>query len=163
MLIKLLPDQISKFWDIIKYAVDQSVPPIAGEHPNRLNNILMSALDGSIDVWASVDKSRGGNRFEGVVLTEILFDRPSKTKNLLIYCLYGYDDVDKHSWMTGLKTIVKYAASKGCNQIVAYTEVPYIIELVKNLGGDTKFTFISFNVNQIIKKFNDLNGGLDAS
>lgn len=156
MIVKLLPDQISKFWDIIRYAVEQSLPPIVGEHPNKMQNILASALDGSIDVWASYTKDGEGNRFEGIVLTEILFDRPSRTKNLLIYCMYGYEEVDKQSWIKGISALTKYAASKGCNQIVGYTNIPYIVELVNRLGGETKYTFISFNTNEIIKKFNQL-------
>jgi len=154
MLTKLLPDQISKFWDIIKYAVEQSLPPITGEHPDKMNNILFSALDGSIDVWASYEKGSEGSRFEGIVLTEILIDRPSKTKNLLLYCLYGYDKVTRESWESGFQTMLKYAAGKGCSRIVAYTDVPVLIELVKSLGGEAKYTFVSFDIKQIIKSFN---------
>lgn len=154
MLVKLIPDQIAKFWDIIKYAVEQSIPPIVGESPNKMNNILMEALEGSVDVWASYTKDERGNRFEAIVLTEILYDRPSRTKNLLIYCIYGYEDVDGQSWVKGLSSLTKYAASKGCNQIVAYTDIPHVVEIADKLGGETKYTFISFNVNEIIKKFN---------
>ena len=154
MMVRLLPDQISRFWDVIRYAIEQSLPPVAGEDPNKMQNILMAALEGTIDVWASYTRGNGVNKFEGIVLTEILFDKPSRTKNLLIYCLYGYDDVDSRSWMNGLRTLLKYAASKGCSQIVAYTEVPYIIDLVNKLGGESRYTFISFDVNKMIKKFN---------
>ena len=156
MLVKLLPDQISRFWDIIRYAIEQSLPPIVGEHPNKMQNILMSALDGSIDVWASYTRSEKSNKFEGVVLTEVLFDIPSRTKNLLIYCMYGYEEVSDQSWINGLLTLTKYAASKGCNQVVGYTDNSYIVELVNRLGGEAKSTFISFNVKQTIKKFNQL-------
>ena len=162
MLVRLLPDQISKFWDIIKYAVEQSLPPIVGEHPDKMQNILMAALDGSIDVWASYSKGEEGNKFEGVVLTELLFDRPSRTKNLLLYCLYGYEGVDSKSWMTGIHTLAKYALSRGCNQVVAYTDIPYMINLTKKLGGEAKYTYCAFNVKEMIKKFNGL-GGSNAS
>lgn len=151
MLVRLMPDQISRFWDVIKYAVEQSLPPIVGENPNKMENILMSALDGSIDVWASYTKDKENKRFEGVVLTEILFDRPSRTKNLLIYCLYGYEEVDKSSWTKGLLAVAKYAASRGCNQIIAYSDSPYIINLAKGLGAEAKYTFIEFNVGKIVK------------
>jgi len=154
MLVKLLPDQISRFWDIIKYAIEQSLPPIAGEHPNKMNNILMSALDGSIDVWASYQKTDEGNKFEGIALTEVLFDRPSRTRNLLIYCIYGYENVDGRSWGEGLRTLIKYAASKRCNQIIAYTDIPQIAGLVERLGGEARYTLLSFDVRKMIKKFN---------
>jgi hypothetical protein len=154
MLVRLMPDQISKFWDVIKFAIEQSLPPIAGESPNKMENILMSALDGSIEVWASYTKSAESNKFEGIVLTEMLYDRPSRTKNLLLYCLYGYEDVDKQSWVSGIVTLAKYAISRGCTQIVTYTDIPYMISLAKSLGAEAKYTFISFDVKEMIKKIN---------
>ena len=154
MLTRLLPEQISKFWDIIKFAIEQSLPPIVGEHPDKMNRILSSALSGGTEVWASHE----GHKFEGIVLTKILYDDASGTKNLLIYCLYGYSEVDNKSWLKGLNTLAKYAKARGCTQIVAYTDVPYIVEIVNNLGGEAKYTFLSFNINEIVRKLNGLNG-----
>jgi hypothetical protein len=155
MLTKLLPDQISKFWDIIKYAIEESLPPTVGESPNKMNKILSSCLSGKIDVWASYNRKEDSAKFEGLVLTRILFDEASETKNLLIYCLYGYEMVDKKSWIDGYKTILKYANSRKCSQIVGYTNVPLIIEVVKKLGGESNYTFISFNVKEGINSIGD--------
>lgn len=145
MLTKLLPEQISKFWDIIKYAVEQSLPPIVGEHPDKMNRILASALSGKVEVWASYTKG-DTNKFEGIVLTELLFDDVSQTRNLLIYCLYGYTDVNEGSWLHGIQKLGEYAKSRKCSRVVAYSDVPYIIELASKLGAETKYTFISFNL-----------------
>ena len=145
MLTKLLPDQISKHWTIIKYAIQQSLPPTIGQNPDRLNRILSSALSSRIEVWASYIRGEE-NKFEGIVLTKILYDDSSETKNLLIYCLYGYGEVAEDSWLGGLRTILKYAKSKNCQQIVAYSDSPYIIDIVEKLGGDTSYTFLSFNI-----------------
>ena len=155
---KLLPEQISTFWDIIKFAVEKSLPPVAGEHPDTINRVLASALRGTIDVWAEYVKEEEREiKFEGIALTQLLYDEPSNTKNLLIYCLYGYDPIDPGSWARTLSVISKYAQEKGCNQIMAYVTLPHIISLAKGLGADTKFTFVSFNVNETVKKLNGLN------
>ena len=161
MLVRLLPDQISKFWPIIKYAIEQSLPPIVGEHPDKMNRILSSALCGQLDVWVSYNKGED-NKFEGIVLTELLFDEPSGTKNLLIYCLYGYELVANESWLQGLISLTKYAQSRQCNKIIAYTREGDLIDLAKSLGGETDYTFISFNVDKIVLQLNDLNGGQDV-
>ena len=158
MLNRLLPEQISNFWGVIKYAIEQSLPPIVGEHPDKMNRVLSAALSGKVDVWASYVKDGEGNRFEGIMLTQILYDDASNTRNLLIYCLYGYDVVSKETWLNGLVSLVKYAKSRNCVQIIAYTDVPSLIDLVKNLGGEAKYTFISFNVNEIDQNLNNLNG-----
>jgi len=156
MMNQLLPDQISKFWDIIKYAIEQSTPPIVSESPNKMNNILMAALSGDIDVWVSYEREEGKVKFNGVVLTEILFDKPSRTKNLLIYCLYGYEKISEDSWKHVVLALLKYAKSKGCNQVVAYTKVPYIIKVVKSLGGEADYTFCAFDTSRCLNNLIDL-------
>ena len=155
MLVRLLPDQISKFWPIIKYAIEQSLPPIVGEHPDKMNRILSSALCGQLDVWVSYNKGED-NKIEGIVVTEFLFDEPSGTKNMLIYCLYGYNEVTDESWLYGISGLAKYAQSRQCNQIVTYTDIPYMIDLAKKIGGEADYTFISFDVGKIVKSLNDL-------
>jgi hypothetical protein len=145
MLTKLLPDQISKHWTIIKYAIQQSLPPTVGQNPDRLNRILSSALSSKIEVWASYIRGEE-NKFEGIVLTKLLYDDSSETRNLLIYCLYGYGEVAESSWLGGLEAILKYAKSQNCQQIIAYSDSPYIIDIVEKLGGDVSFRFLSFNV-----------------
>ena len=158
MLTKLLPDQISQFWDLIKNAINESLPPTVGGHPDRMNRILTSLIANKIDCWASYKRTEDMNSFEGLLLTQILYDDASNTRNLLIYCMYGYESVDSESWNEGLRTLIKYAIGKGCNQVIAYSNIPNVINLAKRLGADTEYTFISFNVDEIVQKFNALDG-----
>ena len=156
LVVKLLPEQISAFWDVIKFAIEESLPPIVSDHPDKMNRILSASLRGTIDVWAEYVKEGENVKFEGIALTQMLYDEPSETKNLLIYCLYGYGPIDPGSWARTLVVISKYAKEKGCSQIVTYTSVPHLISLAKGLGADTDYTFISFNVDETIKKLNGL-------
>jgi len=158
MLTKLLPEQVAEHWSVIKYAVEESLPPIVGDHLDKMNRLLASALSGKVDVWASYKRVEEGIKFEGIVLTELLHDDVSNTRNLLIYCLYGYVDVDKQSWIEGMKILAGYAKSKYCSRVIAYSSLPYIINLSKLLGANTDYTFISFDVNKIVKNLNDLDG-----
>lgn len=143
MLTKLLPDQISKHWNIIRYAVEQSLPPIAGGSPDRMKKILTSLLCGKSHCWASYIINEDVRTFEGIVITRIFHDDVSDTRNLLIYCLYGYEGVKQSSWTAGLKALVKFGRSKNCERIIAYTDVHGIVELINKLGGDTSYTFVS--------------------
>jgi len=150
LLTKLLPEQISTFWDIIKYAIENTLPPIVGEHPDKLNRILSAALSGKVSVWAVHTKHEEGNKFEAIALTNILYDEVSETKNLLIYCLYGYNIISKKSWEFGIRKLAEHAKAEGCNQIVAYTTSSHIVNMVNKLGGNTEQTFISFDVNKFV-------------
>jgi len=150
MLIKLLPEQVSTYWNIIKYAVEESLPPTVHDHPDKLNRVLAAALSGKIDVWASYIRGETKVSFEGIVLTQVLYDDASDTRSLLIYCLYGYSSVSKDSWMNGFKTLVKYAKSQRCVKITAYSSVSFINDLAKSLGANTDYTFISFDLDKIV-------------
>jgi hypothetical protein len=144
MLTQLLPDQISKFWPIIKYAIEQSLPPTVGEHPDKMNRMLSAMLRGNLEVWVSYQHPE--NRFEAVVVTQIIYDDASNMKNLLLYCVFGYNDISESSWIEAWETVNKYAKGAGCKQIVAYSSNPFIIKQAKKFGGDTSFTFISFTI-----------------
>lgn len=150
-----MPDQVTKFWDVIKYAIEESIPPIATNNVNLLNNILMSILSNKTQCWASYEKNEKGNRFEGIMLTQVVCEEASNTKNLLIYAMYGFDPVSSKSWKDGLEATVKFAKSQGCRQIVGYTDLNNLVELAKKLGGSSRH-FISFNIDEIVKKFNNL-------
>ena len=156
LVSKLLPEQISAFWDVIKFAIAESLPPITGEHPDIMNRILSSALRGTIEVWAEYVKEGDNIKFEGIALTQILYDEPSGTKNLLIYSLYGYNPIDPGSWARTLVVVAKYAKEINCNQIMAYVTLPHLVSLAKGLGGNTDFTFVTFNVDETVKKLNGL-------
>jgi len=157
MLTKLIPEQISKFWDIIKYGVEESLPPIVGDHPDKMNRILASLLCNKTDCWISYRREEGKETIvEGIALTKIIFDDASNTRNLLLYCIYGYEEIDKNSWNDAFITLVKYAKGHKCNDIVAYSNIPEMIKRAIAVGGEAKYTFISWNVNEIIKKFNRL-------
>ena len=146
MLTKMLPDQISKFWDVISYAIEQSLPPTVAESPDKMNRILASLLSDKIQCWASYEKIGDNRRFEGILLTQLLYDEASDTRSLLLYCAYGYDKVSNESWQSGFKTIYTWALSKGCKSIVSYTDIPYLIDLAKKFGGEAKYTFVRFSL-----------------
>lgn len=142
MLTLLMPEQVSSLWNIIKYAIEESLPPVVDESPDKMNNILTALLCGKAQCWASYVKLKEGNKFEGIVITKISHDDVSSTKSLLIYCMYGYEGSSKATWTKGLKALVKFAISRGCTSIVGYTETSSIINLVERLGGETKYRFI---------------------
>ena len=157
MLTKLLPDQVSKHWDIIKFAIEESLPPIAGENPNKMNNILMSILTDKTQCWASYKVGEEDRQFEGILLTRILYDDASGTRSLLLYCAYGYTKVSRESWFTGMQTVMKFAKSRNCTQLAAYTELEYLVNMAKDFGADSTYYFITFDIDKIMENVKNLN------
>ncbi len=139
-LVKLLPDQITRNWDTIGYAIEISLPPTAVKSDETMNNILMALLDGRIDCWISLNED---GRIGGVISTVVMYDDIVGVKNLLIYSLFAFEWADENAWLDGLEALKKYAIGKGCSRITGYTEFDSIIERVKSMGGEAKQMFIS--------------------
>lgn len=156
MLTQLLPDQISRLWDIIKYAIEQSVPPVEGDSPDKMNNILAELLSYKKQCWASYVVDGDERTFEGIIVTQVMDDSTGGTRSLLMYCAYGYSKVAKESWVKGIGTLSKYAESKGCSRILAYTDLPYMIEKARELGGEARYTLVTFNTDKIVRLLNEL-------
>lgn len=149
MLTKLLPEQVTRYWDILKPAIEESLPPVVDEAPDKMNRILAALIGGSLHCWVSSQIKNEKRILEGVVVTKMLFDDVSDTKSLLIYCLYGYNIISSNGWKSGFATLAKWAKSRGCSRIVAYSDVPRILDIVGKLGGDTRYRYISFPLNSV--------------
>jgi hypothetical protein len=61
----------------------------------------------------------------------------------MIYSVYAFGTLSQAAWENGFETLSKWGKANGCNRIVAYTDVERIREVVKELGGEARFTFIS--------------------
>jgi hypothetical protein len=140
MLIRLLPEQASRNWNDIKFAIEESLPPVVGMQSDRMSNILKAVLTEELIVWVSAEKDKD---ISGILITAFTFDKPSGTKSLLLYCVYGYGDVNRNAWIEGAETIRKFAIGEKCNRIIGYSDTPSIIKFVESIGGETKYRFLS--------------------
>ena len=144
MLVKLLPEQISVQWDMIKPAIIDS---LLSAHENvDTNEILTSLLNGFSQCWVSTRRDNERDVIEGLIITMITKSLFDEGKNLLIYSLYGYSMDNKEAWEGGFRTLATFARADGCSRITGYTNVSSLIKLVEKLGGDIDQRFISIPV-----------------
>ena len=143
MLVKLLPEQISEYWDIIKYAVENSLPPIANEAYDKMNRILEALLCDSMQCWVLYSEIEDKRKLEAVVVTTLSTDLSSGVRSLMVYSLYGFSDLSDEAWKSGYETLARWGKGLGCNRVTAYTDVPKVCEVVKNLGGEARYMFVS--------------------
>ena len=145
MLLRMLPEQIAAHWDRLEGPIASTLPPIAGEAPDKMNNVLESLLASGLQLWLSYTKT-DKVEVSGLVVTQIIADTATKTLSLLIYSVYSENGTSDQEWAEGFMALRKYAKSKGCTRIVGYTNVPQILKRVEQFGGDASWSFISFNV-----------------
>ena len=132
----MLPEQIAERWDFIKPAIENSLPLLAeNKNTDRMNNVLECLLLDKLQCWVTFDKD---NNIKAVTTTRICFDDISMTYDLLMFSTYTFSDMSRRDWLTGLKTLNKFAKSRNCSRIVAYTDNNDMVRLSERLGWKSK-------------------------
>ena len=137
MIIKLMPEQVSKLWDYIRFGVLSSASPIAEMSPEGRRNVLKNLLMGIVQCWAIIEE----DKMKGFALTTIADDYVSGARFLNIYDLYAFEQFSQETWVTGIRALEEFAKANMCNKITAYSDVPAVIQVAEKLGfrKDTMF------------------------
>ena len=142
-LIYLSPEQIAENWEEVKVAIEAALPPMTYANVDVLSNILKGILRKDVQCWGIYVKGD----LKALATTTITVDLLSGVKNLLIYSIYGYEAIGIQTWLISLEQLRKYARSKGCHRLVAYTKEEKIVRLIEMLKGDISWKFVILEVN----------------
>lgn len=145
MLLRLLPEQVARYWDIIKPGIEKALPPVAGESADKMNNILGAILGGGMVCWLIYRKLEEGIEVTGFMVTTIAVDSCTITNSLLIYVIFAAKgrSIGGDGWAEGYEALSKYGKSVGCSRITGYTDVDYVCKIAEKLGGESKYRFVS--------------------
>lgn len=146
MLIKLLPEQTAKYWPMIKESLENTIPGEYLHKHARLNNILELLIADKMHCWWSVEEKDGNFKLFGVLITTFFNDDCTKTRNLRIYSVFGYEDIPFSEWEEGFKTIVEFARAKNCSYVDAFTDIPGVVAIAKRFNWEARFTYLSKEV-----------------
>jgi hypothetical protein len=139
MLVALMPEQVNDHWDLLKLAVERSLPPIAILRDHSMNRVLESILSGAMICWLVIQD----NEIEGFILTTTTVDYCTGTKSLLIYLVFG--EAGRNIWEDAYDTLIKHAKSNGCSFITAYTVQEKVVDICKSFGFETQY-YVSLEV-----------------
>ena len=143
MLIRLEPDQVSRYWDALRDGVRKGLPPTAVNDEERMANILSALLTQRAQAWVIMQD--GG--VVGVIVTLILVEELTQTRNLILYAFGGLDSIRRETWMGGLKDLQAYARDMKCEKIGAFTTHKGIAELLRRrVPGVTEQSYIDIPV-----------------
>ena len=137
-----MPDQIGRYWKDIKDTLSYNLIPTAELTEEGMTNILNNLMLGGMQAWVAIE----GESIKALVVTQVVNEIGTGTNNLLIYSLYGYSFIDPKTWQEGIETLRAFARGKDCVNIIGYTKVGRIVDIVKQLGGDTSMTLIKLEV-----------------
>lgn len=143
MLLLLMPEQVSAYWEDIKDGMSRALPPGA---PDRDQRLLAKILQGLVQVWVSYQKGEEGAVVDGAVLTTVVEDHVHDSRSLLLYALWAISETHPATWQEGLEALRKYATGRRCNRLTGYIGDETMLEIAKGLGFDTTYTFVTLDI-----------------
>ena len=114
-----------------------------------MNRILESLLAGGLECWVGYVQEDDRVKIYSIGTSKILHDDSSNTKTFLMYSVFNFAPLEEKLWLEHFITLRKYAESRGCSRMTAYTDSPRMLELAHKFGGDTRYTFCSFPTNPL--------------
>ena len=137
MLIKLLPSQLVKIWDMLRFAIAETFMPRNTCTAEHFLHILTCLLAGKMQCWVAFSKTPnedGSRKFIGFLITRIAKEFGIGERVLSIDHIYAFSAVDDEIFKTGLPILFKFAAKNQCKALVALTENPRVPLLAGKLG-----------------------------
>jgi len=142
-MLKIYPEKLVKHWGMLRAFIEKTLPPTADPEA-RANAILDSLLTGRMDAFQFVDMTDEANIMKGFVILAVVSSVDGYGRDLLIYSAYSYqaETLGKEALLEAWNLMVKYAQSKSCAAITAYTNIDHMINLAAGFGAETSYRYI---------------------
>lgn len=137
MLIKLLPEQLVKIWDMLRFAIAETFMPRDSCTNEHLRYILSCLLSGKMQCWTGFSKTPnddGTKKFIGFLITRIHKEALTGDRVLSIDHIYAFAPVENELFEVGMTTILKYAKKNECKYLTGLSENDRIGLLCSKLG-----------------------------
>jgi hypothetical protein len=137
MSVKLLPYQIPKLWNEIKFAFST----VNGISDGRvLNKLLLNLLNDKAQCFVRTDDNL---QLMALMTSEIIIDGIDE-KCFVVTCLYSFKSTNQNQWSEDIEFIKRFAKAVGCKKITFQTNNPRISEL--GLSNGFKEDYRSYSI-----------------
>jgi hypothetical protein len=134
VLIKLLPEQLVKFWDMIRFAIAETFLPRNSCTNEHLRVILANLLSGKQQCWMGFKMVEGERKFVGFIITKVCTEQFLNERVVSIDHIYAFTGVTDEIWNTSVKVLQEYATKNQCMAIVGLTENERFVEKLRLKG-----------------------------
>lgn len=142
--VKVLPEMVTEAWDTIRPFIEDGLADSADGFniPIVYNNLLT----GLLEAWVLIKKEEGGEWSDGeiaaVFTVEVVEDANTGNRNLLIFTASGVSYLTNALWEDMAIATSNYGRERGCNNIIAVSSNPRVIEVFEMLGASTKTRYL---------------------
>lgn len=134
MLVRMTAEQVQHFWPIVREAIIEAHRGFSQLPESYLSKCLQLMLEGRMQCWGLIQ----ADTLYAICITHLLEDAFFETKALLLFTLYGLQEITAEMWRIGYTTLCVYARQLGCNALEAYANSQYIVDKAHLFGGKTR-------------------------
>lgn len=124
MILKLMPEVVSKQWDVLSGHIAKSLPEDE-RSPATLLNILEGILKGQIHCWISYD-SLNNNDINAVILLTTIIDPFKGETNVLVYTITRIRKMDSETtlrmYQEGMEALTKFMKANRFNKLIGFID-----------------------------------------
>jgi len=134
LVIRLQPEIVSQYWDVVKIALNKSMPPLAnGAEESEMTAVLSKLLSGGMQAWLVQDDSREP---VGMCVTKVVEDQGTEMRGLLIYAIYGVKPFSIAIMKELINVLEEFGKVNLCERLVFYSNRENVIKLAQVMGFD---------------------------
>jgi len=141
MLVKLLPNQIPYYREIVEETIERTYDYCDDEIKTNIYKELLLDL---CQCWISHDDET--KEFDGVMLTQIRNDLAIGRKTLTILALHAPEDPSAESFMTGFELIKKFAKKHNCHHLDFYSNSPAVMQRANLFNVKLKTNYVQIEI-----------------
>ena len=135
MIIKLQPDQVVLFWDMIKLSMIESNKVPKEFQQDYSINILTKFLSGKLQAWIGYKKDdKGDKRIHTCFVSSIIDEKYHGVRALNAEAIYGFKMIDEELLIEIYVKMEEFAKANNCNVLAADYSVNRVKEILLGAG-----------------------------
>lgn len=140
-VIKLLPDQISLFWSLIKHGVVQAYRIPKEFQQDFTLKYLENLMLGLYQCWVGyVETEEGEKKLHAILCTRIIDEKEYGVRTLAIIGVYGFRLIPQDMIESASAKIEEFARANNCNVMVTEYESKRVEDILNTMGFEKHIT-----------------------
>jgi len=125
-VIRLLPVQVVKLWEAIKYGVIRADEVKEKDRQVYLNELLHALLNEKAQCFVRLSDDR---RLLAMLITRFQVNKITGDKELYLQGLYSWEAVNDEVWQHDMDFVKEFARREKCNRITFKSNNPRAMEI----------------------------------
>lgn len=145
VLVRLLDQQIADNWDVIKFSMQEALPPFADNSDDVYNSLLQALLLGKLQCWTPAE-GLDLKQFRTLITTRLLDDETSGTRNLLLYTAYAFVPISEEDGNAIYEGLYKFAKANKCNRVIGLTNNERMAQWLLKHGMKEEWRYFTYDI-----------------